>query len=117
MFQQYANLYPIMDRFLDLSIYESICDNIVPLSITFGLAVADPNSMPVTRDLSASKRKAILQWLSNLGPDNKPLLGSLPAAAQAAPETEPVAAEREKPGGKLAAIMRIRAAQQKRVKR
>ncbi len=88
VFQQYANLYPIMSRFVDLANYESVTDpdNLIPLSITFGLGLEDPNAMPVTRDLSGGKRKAILQWLNNPGPNGKPLKGTLPPAAQAAPE-------------------------------
>ena len=82
VFQQYANLYPIMDRFVDLSSYDSICQNLVPLTIAFSLDADDPNVMPVTRDLSASKRNAILQWLKDLQ-DGKPLLGVRPPASPA----------------------------------
>ena len=113
VFQQYANLYPIMDRFLDMASYDSICENLTPLSIVFGLAPDDPNVMPVTRDLSASKRKAILTWLTNPGPDGKPLLGTPPT-----PRTVPAAVPQPDllpadvtPGGKLAAVIRVRAAQ------
>jgi hypothetical protein len=118
VFQQYANLYPIMQRFLDLSSYDSICENLIPLSDAFGLSPDNPNVMPVTRDLSASKRKAILRWLTELGPDKKPLLGPVPppvAAATAVAETSRAAGSgSEMPGGKLAAIMRVRAAQMRR---
>jgi hypothetical protein len=118
VFQQYANLYPIMDRFLDLASYDSICQNITPLAIVFGLAAEDPNTMPVTRDLSASKRKAILTWLKNLGPDGKPLLGTPVAAGGAAPNAppmKPLPAD-VMPGGKLAAVVRVQAAQRSRRK-
>src|SRR5271166_2592123 len=114
VFQQYANLYPIMDRFLDLASYESICQNLTPLGIVFGLPADDPNLMPVTRDLSASKRKAILRWLTELGKDQKPLLGPEPAPAKTQPpppepQPDPLP-EGIMPGGKLAAITRVRAA-------
>jgi hypothetical protein len=78
IFQQYANLYPIMQDFLDLSDYEEVCANQKLLLLAFDLDVADPNSMPVTRDLSTKKRKAILSWLKNPGADGKPLLGEAP---------------------------------------
>jgi hypothetical protein len=70
IFQQYANLYPVMQRFLDLSSYEQVCANVRLLQLAFGLDPANPNSMPVTRDLSPAKRRVILKWLAN------PLLGS-----------------------------------------
>jgi hypothetical protein len=74
--QQYANLYPIMADFLDLGDYDSVGKHVLPLKHAIGLPIADPNSMPVTRDLSAAKRKAILSWLTNLDEDGRPLLGT-----------------------------------------
>ena len=88
IFRQYANLYPVMDLFLDLSQYESVCANVSLLKLAFGLAETDSNSMPVTRDLSAAKRAAILGWLNAPGPDGKPLLGT-PPAAPPSPGPEP----------------------------
>jgi hypothetical protein len=79
--QQYANLYPVMQRFLDLGSYESVCENVRFLTMAFGLDPSNPNSMPVTRDLSAAKRAAILRWLTETGEDGKPRQGT---AAQAA---------------------------------
>ena len=73
--QQYANLYPVMQRFLDLESYESVCAHLPLLTLAFGLNPADPNSMPVTRDLSAAKRAAILRWLTDTGADGKPRQG------------------------------------------
>jgi hypothetical protein len=73
--RQYANLYPVMRDFLDLGDYESVCANAKRLAFSFGLGIGDPDSMPVTRDLSAAKRNAILRWLSEPGEDGKPLLG------------------------------------------
>jgi hypothetical protein len=109
VFQQYANLYPLMDRFLDMASYESICENVIPLSIVFGLDDSDPNAMPVTRDLSASKRKAILYWLNNPGPDGKPALGTPPihGIVDAAPlESTELQRPAEFKAGKLAAMKR-----------
>lgn len=115
IFQQYANLYPVMALFLDLADYDSVCANIGLLRLAFGLDVDDPNSMPVTRDLSRAKRGAILRWLDTPGPDGKPLLGTPPAAAAgdevdglelAAPP--PDADQAPLRGGKTAALARRR---------
>jgi hypothetical protein len=90
IFQQYANLYPVMQRFLNLASYDDICAhrNLQLLRMAFSLNESDPNVMPVTRDLSGAKRKAILKWLTDVGADGKPLLGarvleSLPPANRA----------------------------------
>jgi hypothetical protein len=121
VFQQYANLYPLMQRFVDLSSYDSVTnpDNVVPLTITFGLDANDPNAMPVTRDLSGGKRSAILQWLATPGPDGKPLLGTPPVPPPAA--LEAVAAPAPAPFdpkslGKVAFYKRVKAARQMRRK-
>ena len=90
---QYANLYPVMDVFLDLADYDAVCAHRELLAYAFGLDVSDPNSMPVTRDLSSGKRAAILRWLNEPGPDGKPLLGTPPVE----PETVPETAEPEQP--------------------
>ena len=111
IFQQYANLYPVMDRLLDLGSYESVCAHLDALELAYGLDPSDPNSMPVTRDLSAAKRAAILRWLREPGEDGKPRLGTPPppepavAAADAAPP-EPADAPDPALGGKTAAADR-----------
>jgi len=87
--QQYANLYPVMQRFLNLGNYESVCAHIPLLTLAFGLNPADPNSMPVTRDLSAAKRTAILRWLTDTAEDGKPRKGD---AEQAATTPQPTGA-------------------------
>jgi hypothetical protein len=114
IFQQYANLYPVMDTFLDMADYESVCDHSQILLLAFGLNVEDPNSMPVTRDLSPAKRAAILKWLASAGPDGKPLRGEasrskaayaakvVDAGEAAAPGPPPAA----RSGGKGAALAR-----------
>jgi hypothetical protein len=110
IFQQFANLYPVMGRFLDLGSYESVVANRRLLLLAFGLRMDDPNSMPVTRDLSAAKRKAILRWLSA---DGTPPLGTQPLAEAAkrasVAESPPPAPDATVPppgGGKAAAASR-----------
>lgn len=104
IFQQYANLYPVMNRFLDLGNYEAVVKNARLLLLAFGLDPADPNSMPVTRDLSPAKRDAILAWLKN------PLPGEVRVKPNTACPAEPAEANlagRPAPkGGKAAAAAR-----------
>jgi hypothetical protein len=76
IFQQYWNLYPVMDSFLNLADPASLWEHRAELQQVFELSLADPNSMPVTRDLSPAKRRAILAWLS--APE--PVIGDEPAA-------------------------------------
>jgi hypothetical protein len=114
IFLQYFNLYPVMDRFLNLSNYEDICvpRHLQILRLAFGLDPSNPNSMPVTRDLSRAKRKAILQWLTDVGPDGKPRLGTPPTT----PPVGTMSLEKAKtqeppkslsiPGGKALAMSR-----------
>ncbi len=115
--EQYGNLYPIMSRHLvNLGDYDSVVKHLKPLELSFALPVSDPNSMPVSRDLSANKRAGILKWLRNLDDSGLPLKGEpadRPAAAEPAwvkapaEEDVPLAAD---PGGKLDFIMRALAA-------
>ncbi len=64
IFQQYGNLYPIMSkRLVDLGDYDSVREHRAILELAFSLDIHDPNSMPVTRDLSQAKRATILRWL------------------------------------------------------
>ncbi len=83
IFTQYGNLYPLMDKLIDLTSYDAISDSVGILTYVFSLPESDPNSMPVTRDLSPAKRTAILRWLKTPGPDGKPLLGTPPPKAAA----------------------------------
>ncbi len=104
IFQQYANLYPVMARFVDLGNYEQVKSYARMLQMAFSLPEEDANAMPVTRDLSPAKRAAILQWLNN------PLEGTPPAqpialeATPSEPTPEVVAAAQQ--GGKTAAMAR-----------
>ncbi|HEX6100977.1 MAG TPA: Ig-like domain-containing protein [Thermoanaerobaculia bacterium] len=101
---QYANLYPVMNRFLNLGDYDSVVAHTRLLTLAFSLDIANPNSMPVTRDLSPAKRQAILSFLAN------PQRGEVAKVrAMAAPEvpaeavTPPPLARK---GGKAAAAAR-----------
>jgi hypothetical protein len=68
--------------------------------------------MPVTRDLSRAKRKAILRWLTDVGLDGKPRLGTPPTT----PPVGAMSLEKAKtqeppkslsiPGGKALAMSR-----------
>lgn len=105
IFQQYANLYPVMIRFLNMADYDSVKAHAGLLSLAFGLDVSDPNSMPVTRDLSPAKRAAILAWLQN------PLPGPVTPAtrsveAESLAMAAPAGAAAPPKGGKAAAAAR-----------
>jgi hypothetical protein len=104
IFQQYANVYPVMNRFLNLAEYDSVVANAGLLLLAFGLDPDDPNAMPVTRDLSPAKRAAVLAWLKN------PLHGTAPVALRiaraAAASPSAVAAGAPPKGGKAAAAAR-----------
>jgi hypothetical protein len=106
IFQQYANLYPVMSRFLNLANYDSVVANTGLLQLAFGLNPDDPNSMPVTRDLSPAKRNAILKWLNNPLPapaDAPAVATAARAAVTTAPTVSPALAQK---GGKAAAAAR-----------
>ncbi len=63
IFQQYADLYPVMKPILDLSDYASVAKKRGLIRQVFQVPISDPNSMPVTRDLSEGKRSMLLKWL------------------------------------------------------
>jgi hypothetical protein len=65
IFQQYANLYPVMRRVVDLSNYAGVVRDAAIIKNVFTVPVTSPNYMPVTRDLSTAKRAMILAWLDN----------------------------------------------------
>lgn len=104
IFQQYANLYPVMLRFLNLACYDDVKAHSGLLSLAFGLPVGDPNSMPVTRDLSPAKRAAILAWLQDPLPGEVPQPAPRAFAAAEAPQAPPGAVAPR--GGKAAAASR-----------
>lgn len=66
IFKQYANLYPVMtENFVDLENYYEVKEHLKAINMSLRLPMSHPNHMPVTRDLSASKRQVTLEWLSN----------------------------------------------------
>jgi hypothetical protein len=73
--QQYANLYPIMRNVLDLDDYASVIAHKKMLTMVFSLPEEHPNYMPVTRDLSPTKREILLKWLALAA---EPPLGAIP---------------------------------------
>jgi hypothetical protein len=108
IFRQFANLYPIMSRRLvRLGDPISVFENRALLSLAFSLDIADPNYMPVTRDLSEGKRRTIVKWLARLDEDagfQAALAAARAAAPAAAPKAvAPAAAAQSVPaeGGKI----------------
>ncbi|MET3131336.1 hypothetical protein AAKU55_001598 [Oxalobacteraceae bacterium GrIS 1.11] len=89
--KQYANLYPIMSKYLvNLAEYTSVIGHLPILTLAFSLPIENPNHMPVTRDLSEHKRSMILKWMNNRGPDGLPLLGMPPLPETASTAVTPV---------------------------
>jgi hypothetical protein len=88
IFRQYALLYPVMRRVLDLSDYQSCVDKIHSLQSVINLPVTDPNYMPAVRDLSGAKRKMISSWLQNPLYIRVDSVADLKAALQLAIEVE-----------------------------
>ncbi len=64
--QQYENLYPVMRNILKLGDYHDVIKprNIHLLNLSISLDINHPSYMPVTRDLSPSKKSMILEWLN-----------------------------------------------------
>ncbi len=110
IFQQYANLYPVMLRFLNLADPEQLRENLPLLTLAFSLPVSDPNTMPVTRDLSPAKREAILAWLANPLPGDVAAPAALAASSAPTPRPPagpgPGAGNPAAKGGKAAAAAR-----------
>ena len=119
IFQQYSNLYPIMSQKLfDLGDYDAVVRNRAILELAFSLPPSDPNSMPVTRDLSEPKRQTILKWLRQKNPDGTyALVYSITVVPRRSktPMTVEVALPRqiEENGGKKRFYESFKAAQQK----
>ncbi|HLM46162.1 MAG TPA: hypothetical protein VK458_19995 [Myxococcaceae bacterium] len=124
LFKQYGNLYPIMSKHVvDLGDYDSVVKQLGILELAFSLPREDPNHMPVTRDLSESKRAVILKWLTTLGQDGLPLKGIPPRPAAPAPAPLPLVASAPEPAvalhplqtdGKTAVILQYQARQDAR---
>jgi hypothetical protein len=89
IFAQYANLYPRMNAIVNMASYDDLAASSDAMLEVIRLSGSDAHYMPVTRDLSAAKRQAMVAWFSNPGADGKPLLGvpvpATVAVAAAAP--------------------------------
>jgi hypothetical protein len=112
---QYGNLYPWMTKFgprLDLALYEQAAAQREDIVDVLSRPVTDARYMPVSRDMSGSRRAALLAWLTDVGPDGKPLLGQEPPVDRAAAVAPaPAGVRRAGPtaelGGKTAAGQRL----------
>jgi hypothetical protein len=87
---QYAVLYPVMDQLIDLTSETEVNRQAALLQLAFGLPVTDPNSMPVTRDLSDAKRATLLQYLGA-----QRAASPSPTVVGAAPHGKPVMIRRQ----------------------
>ena len=66
--QQFSNLYPIMSKYLvDLGDRDAVLARKEILKFAFTQEITSPMYMPVTRDLSESKRLTILAYLESDG--------------------------------------------------
>ena len=67
IFKQYNHLYPVMHPVVDLSNYTEVIrpHNHNLIMYAMSLPTNHPSYMPVTRDLSPTKRVKILKWLEN----------------------------------------------------
>lgn len=64
IFQQYANLYPLMSKgIFNLADQKTVDHHAQILLTAFSKPIGDPNYMPATRDLSAYKLSLITQYL------------------------------------------------------
>lgn len=82
----YANLYPVMSRrLLDLADHRAVYRHREILRFALARDIADPNHMPVTRDLSPARRAMLLRWLAD--PDPPP--AEAPPGPGAAPPLPP----------------------------
>lgn len=59
---QFGRLYPIMAAF-DLGDYDTVVRNATAIRGVLARDIADPLHMPVTRDLSESRRALVLAWI------------------------------------------------------
>ena len=101
IFEQVHHLHYIMRTILDLSNFTEVTSsyNRELLRISFEKEITDPNYMPVTRDLSPTKRLMILEWLENPlydatsshppGQPSDPICQTPPSPTQLKPATPP----------------------------
>lgn len=65
--QQYANLYPVMSQGMFDFSKQSVADSAAfIMKFVFDKDIDDPDQMPVTRDLSSSKRRMLINYFSNV---------------------------------------------------
>lgn len=89
MMTQYSNLYPIMSKYVvNLADPVALAEKKHILIFAFSRGMNDTMHMPVTRDLSDTKRQTILNWLNNPQIAPKPVLRS---EAREVKEANPVA--------------------------
>jgi len=104
--QQYANLYPLMDQFIDLASEKDLLEQRDALLMVFGFDPENPNYMPVTRDLSPAKRKVILDWLRSAEKVERSTAPTCPAQQQPAAESAAPTHTAPLRGGKTEAAKR-----------
>jgi hypothetical protein len=86
VFAQFGNLYPVMSRrLIDLNRYEDVVQSRAVLALSLALPLDDPNHMPVSRDLSESKRRMLLAWLNERDANGYVLRRDPPAGAPERP--------------------------------
>ena len=69
IFKQYANMFPVMtENFVELGNYHEVIYYRHRIQICLELSESQPNYMPVTRDLSKTKKDVILRWLRQRHP-------------------------------------------------
>lgn len=103
---QYAQLYPVMrEHFVDLADPKAVGSWRAAMLLAMTRDIADPNHMPVTRDLSGPKRAMIIRWLERLPPvdggmarqvqRSRPLRAAVaaPPGAEAGPDAKTRAAD------------------------
>lgn len=67
---QYGKLYPYMATIVELGSYESVKKNAAQIRQVLASDLNSPIHMPVTRDLSASRRALILRWVEDGMPES-----------------------------------------------
>ncbi len=72
MFQQYVRLYPFMQDRMDLGDYPTASQGIRGISsLILSTSEDDPRYMPITRDMSAAKKKILKRWIEQGMPQGK----------------------------------------------
>jgi len=91
---QYAQLYPIMSQHLfDIADYDALVANRQAMLLAFSRDIADPNYMPVTRDMSRGRVDTLVKWLSSETGDGAAPLRRRAGLTEAAPTAGPPATQ------------------------